>query len=151
MPPRHLHPLRVVALLPAALLLCSCFDLAGEPSSDEVATVTSPDGAIRALLFETGGGATTAFGYKIELQSAAQGAGNAVAAGKLYAAARSDCSWGVNLRWTSPTKLVVEFMDADQVKLPALVQIGAQSVEIVQRSGVSDDTAPCGGMLANLR
>jgi hypothetical protein len=143
--------MRPFILLPTVFLLCGCIDLTGEPGSDEVASVTSPDGTTRAILFETNGGATTAFGYEIKLRRARAGTDDTVAAGELYGATRSDCSWGVNLRWSSPTELVVEFMEADQTKLPAQVQIGNKSVVVTQRSGVSDEAAPCGGMLANLR
>lgn len=144
--------MRPIILLPTVFLLCSCID---QPSSDEVASVTSPDGTTRAILFETNGGATTAFGYELKLRPSRAETDNAetdntVAAGALYGATRSDCSWGVNLRWSSPTELIVEFMEADKTKLPAQVQIGNKTVVVTQRPGVSDKTAPCGGMLANL-
>lgn len=135
-------------MLASTLMLTSC-NLLGEVSRDEVAAVTSPDGATRAVLFETNGGATTAFGYEIELQPT-QGSNEVVVAGKLYGASRSGCSWGVNLHWLSPTELAVEFMEADRTATPAQVEVGAKSVMIMERSGVSDEAAPCGGMLANL-
>ena len=136
-------------MLAPMLMLTSC-DLLGEASRDEVAAVTSPDGATRAVLFETNGGATTAYGYEIELQAASRDGDEVVAAGELYGAARSQCSWGANLRWLSPTELAVEFMEADRTAIPAQVEIGGKSVTVMERQGVSDEVAPCGGMLANV-
>jgi hypothetical protein len=40
----------------------------GLVSRDEVARVISPDGRLEAILIETNGGATTAFGYEIWLR-----------------------------------------------------------------------------------
>lgn len=135
-------------MLVSTLMLTGC-DLAGAVSREEVAAVMSPDGATRAVLFETNGGATTAFDYEIELQPT-RDSNEAVAAGELYGASRSECSWGVNLHWLSPTELAIEFMEADRTAIPAQVELGAKSVTLRQLSGVSDKAAPCGGMLANL-
>lgn len=135
-------------MIASTLMLTAC-DLTGEVSRDEIAAVISPDGATRAVLFETNGGATTAFGYEIELQPT-QDTNEAVAAGELHGASRSGCSWGLNLHWLSPTELAVEFMEADRTAIPEQVQVGAKSVTLMERSGVPDEAAPCGGMLANL-
>ena len=140
--------MRTAIMLAPMLMLTGC-DLLGEVSRDEVAAVTSPDGATRAVLFETNGGATTAFGYEIELQPASSDSDETVAAGELYGAGRSSCSWGVNLRWLSPTELAIEFMEADRTAIPVQVEVGGKSVTIQEHSGVSDEAAPCGGMLAN--
>src|SRR3954462_9773236 len=63
---------------------------------DEVSSVRSPDGQVQAVLFETNGGATTSFGYDVELHDR-HGASFSVA--KLYGAVRNAHAWGVNLRW----------------------------------------------------
>ena len=135
-------------MLAPLLMLAGC-DMLGEVSRDQVAAVTSPDGRTRAVLFETNGGATTSYGYEIELELASRD-GDPVAAGKLYGAARSQCSWGVNLHWLSPTELAVDFREADRTEIPISVEVGAKSVKVTERSGQSDEAAPCGGMLANL-
>lgn len=131
-------------------MLSGCLDLLGAADRDEVTSLTSPDGATRVILFETNGGATTAYGYQIELQPAFQVGDEVVAAGELYGAARSQCSWGVNIHWLSSTELAVEFMVAHRTTIPAKVKVGDKTVTIMQRSGVSDKAAPCGGMLANI-
>ncbi|WP_435417158.1 hypothetical protein WAB17_09710 [Parerythrobacter aurantius] len=140
--------MRTVIILAPLLMLIGC-DLTGEVSRDPVAAVTSPDGATRAVLFETNGGATTSYGYEIELEPASQD-GEVAAAGQLLGAARSQCSWGVNLRWLSPTELAIDFKEAERTEIPKRVEVGAKSVTITERSGISDKAAPCGGMLANL-
>jgi hypothetical protein len=141
--------MRFPILYAVPLMLTGCFDLAGSPSRDEVASATSPDGSLRAALFETNGGATTSYGYEIELAPTSQTKSDPVVGGTLYGAARSECSYGVNLRWLSPTELGVEFMEADRAAIPATVKIGEKTVTMTTRSGVSDETAPCGGMFAN--
>jgi hypothetical protein len=140
--------MRTAIILAPVLLLTGC-GLLGGVSRDEVATVISPDGATRAVLFETNGGATTAYGYEIELQPTSQHSDEAVAAGELYGATRSQCSWGVNLLWLSPTELAIDFKEADRTAIPAQVEVGSKSVSLVERPGMSDEVAPCGGMLAN--
>lgn len=140
--------MRTAIILAPLLMLTGC-DLTGEVGRDRVAAVTSPDGATRAILFETNGGATTSYGYEIELAPASQG-GEVVAAGQLFGAARSQCSWGVNLRWLSPTELAVDLKEADRTEIPMRVEVGVKSVTITERYGISDEAAPCGGMLANL-
>lgn len=138
------------AFLPLAALsmLAGCLD--GAPRRDEVAFAPSPDGAIHAILLETNGGATASFGYEIELHAASASEDETIPAGKLYEAARSDCAYGVNLRWLSPPRLAIEFKDAHSVAVPAHVQVGARTVTMIPRKGIEDEAAPCGGMLASL-
>jgi hypothetical protein len=145
----HHEDMRAAIMLTPLLMLTGC-NLLGDVSRDQVATVVSPDGATRAILFETNGGATTSYGYEIELAPLSQD-GEVVAAGRLLGAARSQCSWGVNMRWLSSTELAIDFQEADRTELPTQVEVGAKSVRLTERSGQSDQTAPCGGMLRNLR
>ena len=51
-------------------MLAGCSDLFVAPSHGEVAWANSPDGLTHAILSETNGGATTSYGYKIELHPA---------------------------------------------------------------------------------
>lgn len=141
--------MRSLLLLAASLMLTGCLDIAGPTSREAVATVISPDGSIQAVLFETNGGATTSYGYEIELHGSKSG-NNPVMGGSLYGATRSECGYGVNLRWLSSTQLAIQFLEADQADMPATVRVGRRTVQIVPQRGVSDETAPCGGMLANL-
>ena len=140
--------MRPLIMLATLLMLAAC-DILGEVSRNQVAAVTSPDGRTRAVLYETNDGATTPFGYEIELEPTSHDV-DPVAAGTLYGAIRSECSWGVNLHWLSPTELAVDFKEADQREIPTSVEVGAKSVDLRERSGQSDEAAPCGGMLANL-
>lgn len=130
-------------------MLAGCSDLFVAPSHGEVAWANSPDGLTHAILSETNGGATTSYGYKIELHPAPHEGEEPVPAGRLYGATRSECAYGVNLRWLSPTELALEFSEADSLDVPAKVKVGDRGITITARAGVSDTEAPCGGMAVN--
>jgi hypothetical protein len=133
-----------VAVFLAALTLTSC----GYPvSRDEVGVVRSPDGRMVARLFETNGGATTDFGYLVTLS--ASGSKTGIDVGSLYGAVRSDCAYGVNLRWRGPQQLVIEYLTAKSAHLNNATMRG-RPVTVVARTGMKDETAPCGGMAYNL-
>lgn len=133
----------------AGIVLLSRFAFTPMVSQVEVARAASPDGAIDAILIETNGGATTDFGYRIELVPSGQAAGGNQAA-SLYAARRSACSSGLNLRWNGPTQLLAEYELAEQAKAsPA--EVAGRTVAIELRPGITDSQAPCGGMEYNLR
>ena len=69
----------------------------------------------------------------------------------LYAAGRNENAYGVNLKWESDNKLVVEYLDAKVEKLlKPTVNISDKIVNIELRNGVNDSNAPPGGMLYNL-
>jgi hypothetical protein len=138
--------MRYTFLLTAMLMLAGCFNLFGPPSREEVAWANSPDGLTHAILLETNGGATTSYGYKVELHPAPHQGEEPVPAGGLYGATRSECAYGVNLRWLSPAELALEFSKADNVDVPAEVNVGGRAIAITTRSGVLDPDAPCGGM-----
>jgi hypothetical protein len=118
-------------------------------SAVEVARVTSPDRGIDAVLVETNGGATTSFGYRVHLVPAGSAVDDQETA-FLYAAGRSDCASGVNLRWAGPDRLVVEYLDAERVTSSA-AEIEGRQVAVELKPGVTDPQAPCGGMEYNLR
>jgi hypothetical protein len=121
-------------------------------SRDEVARVRSPDGVIDAVVVETNGGATTSFGYEIEVVPASGALSSARRVAFLYGAGRNASAYGVNLRWAGMSTLAVEYLDAKSTKLetPA-VTIGGRSVFVALAPGVEDRNAPSGGMLYNLR
>lgn len=145
----HLWPMRYAVPLAALLMLAGCFDLFGSPGREEVAWSNSPDGLTHAILLETNGGATTSYGYEVELHPAPHRGEEPVPAGRLYGATRSGCAYGLNLRWMSPTKLALEFGEADNVDVPSRVNVGGRAMAITARSGVADPNAPCGGMAAS--
>ena len=131
-----------------SLLLAGC-DMLGGPSRDEVAWANSPDGRTHAILLETNGGATTSFGYEVELHPADHQGERPVSAGTLYGAVRSECAYGVDLHWLSPTTLALRFDSAEKVDVPASVFVGGRWVRVIAQAGNRNNAAPCGGMLDN--
>lgn len=121
-----------------------------DASKDEVARVPSPDGKVDAVLVESNGGATTSFGYDVYIvRAGARVSGNSAA--WLYDALRSDHAYGVNMKWDSPNRLVLEYLQARNVKLSSPhPRIDGRSFEIAIRPGTLDSGAPPGGMLYNL-
>jgi hypothetical protein len=143
----------LLSLAAGAVLLMVWFvsGLVGEPSKDEVARVVSPSGSIEAVLFETNGGATTSFGYEVYVLE--RGAQPSVSpAVSLYGAARNPNAYGVNLKWSSPNSLAIEYQSAKSAKVNMQTQsVGTQTILFALREGVTDNAAPSGGMLYNLR
>lgn len=137
---------RLTAFLP--LILASC-DLLGGTSRDEVAWAKSPDGRTHAILLETNGGATTSYGYLVELHPANHQGEQPVSAGTLYGAVRSDCAYGVDLHWLDRTTLALRFDSVKWVRVPSSVLVGGRKIRIIAQSGQRDDAAPCGGMVAS--
>jgi len=137
---------RLAAFLLLSLAAC---DPLGGTSRDEVAWANSPDGRTHAILLETNGGATTSFGYLVELHPAEHQGEPPIGAGNLYGAVRSDCAYGVDLHWLNPTTLALRFDSAKQVRVPSSVVVGGRPVRIVSQAGYKNDAAPCGGMLAS--
>ena len=131
--------------LVAATLLYIVFS----PSRDEVLRLPSPNGGIVATVVEINGGATTSFGYEIRLTRAGFNLGGTEVA-SLYEASRSDQAYGVNLRWVSEDELHIEYLTAHSAELVPF-RIFAPSVRVVLKPGVSDSSAPAGGMLYNLQ
>ncbi len=135
---------RIVVLLLMFALACDTV------SRDEVARQTSPDGKIDAILFETNGGATTSFGYEVELRAKNSSRGTIVAS--LYGAERSASAYGVNLKWTNEHELVLEYLSSRAESLfQPQEKIAGRQVIVSLRRGVEDLSAPGGGMVFNLR
>ncbi len=140
--------MRSLAVL-GILLLAGCENLLGEPSREEVAWANSPDGRTHAILSETNGGATTSFGYIVELHPALHDGSVPVNAGKLYGAVRSECAYGVDLHWLHPSTLALRFASAKQVNVPAFVTVDGHQIQVVAQAGYTNNAAPCGGMAAS--
>ena len=143
----------LVSLAVGAVLLMAWFfsGLVGEPSKDEVARVISPSGKVDAVLFETNGGATTSFGYEVYIvERGAQPSGTPAVL--LYGAVRNQHAYGANLSWSSSDSLAVEYLSAKSAKVNTHTQsVGTQAIHVALREGATDDAAPPGGMLYNLR
>lgn len=131
-------------ILLAALLLSAC---AGH---DEVARITSPDGAVDAVLVESGAGATSAFWYDIYLVPHGKPWPRADSAAWLFDATRSEQAYGVNLVWAEANSLEAQFSRAAQTRLHhPVVTVAGDSIRVVLRPGFTDSSAPPGGMLYN--
>lgn len=120
-------------------------------SRDEVVSLPSPDGAYEAFLIETNGGATTSFGYEVGVREAGGVIDRSAPVARLYGAVRSDCAYGVTLRWSGSRTLSVEYIEAQSASFASGVRLGGTAIAIVEAKGVTDESAPCGGMLYNLR
>ena len=128
----------------ALVLLTGC-----RVSRDEVARVPSPDGRLDAVLIETDAGATTSFGYEIHVVEKGSPANDRVA--WLYGAARNENAYGANLKWTNDHELAIEYLNAREQRVErAIARVAGRPIKVSLRSGVSDLTAPPGGMLYNL-
>jgi hypothetical protein len=134
------------------LLLIWLFSgLVGEPSNDEVARTISPDGRVDAVLFETNGGATTSYGYRMYVvEHGAKPVGPPAIS--LYGAVRNNSAYGANLKWLSHESVAVEYLSAESTSINrSTITIGNKIVQIAVREGIADNAAPAGGMLYNLR
>jgi hypothetical protein len=60
-------------------------------------------------------------------------------------------AYGVNIRWHDPSSLAVEYLDAKNADLlQAHPEVSGQLISVELQPGVSDPSAPSGGMLYNL-
>lgn len=119
------------------------------PSRDEVSRVASPSGERVATVIEINGGATTSFGYEVRVSQTGFHPGSAKVA-LLYAAVRSHRAYGVNLRWVSDQELHVEYLSAQFAEVVSPGKSGPP-MRVVLAPGISDSSAPPGGMLYNLQ
>jgi hypothetical protein len=135
----------LVAVLSLGIVLLGCRP---SVSHDEVSKVWSPSGQLAATLYEENGGATTSFGYEVELSGKTGSARKTVA--KLYGAIRNRQAYGVNLRWSDNTTLTIECLKTDgPVKINSPSELDGHVVTINLQSGIDDKTAPAGGMKFN--
>ena len=134
-----------MGLLFVLLPFCTVFGV----SRAEVARVRSPDGALDAVLIEINGGATTDFAYSVRVEEAEWfGASKEVAS--FYGARRSDCAYGVNIRWAGHDRIRIEYQNSERAAAhPA--DFGGRHVEVELKAGITDPAAPCGGVEYNLR
>jgi hypothetical protein len=137
--------MRITTLILTCLLLLAC------ASRDEVLRVASPDGEVDAVVVEVNGGATTSFGYQVTLQPRAGLFRRGQDVAWLYGAVRKEDAYGVNLAWTRPGRLTLQYLRARTQKLGEdRVALAGKDIEIRLEPGVTDPTAPRGGMLYNL-
>ncbi len=130
----------------SAVMLAGCDGGLGGVSREDVAWAPSPDGQTHAIVVETNGGATTSFGYRVELHPAGHDGEAPVQAADIYGALRSACAYGVDLRWLDPTSLAVQFRSAERIKAARSVLVGGRPIRIVIQSHRINPAARCGGM-----
>lgn len=134
----------------ATLSLLACIGCWPLISHDEVARVSSPDGQIDAILFESNGGATTSFLYEVDPGSKQSRRGKQVA--RLVGAVRNAQAFGVDLNWKNDHTPVIQCLHTETPpEMQSSVDVDGRNVQIVLHTGIEDKSAPAGGMLYNLR
>jgi len=119
---------------------------------DEVARVRSPSGRVDAVLVETDGGVGTDFGYLAYVVRSGAHAPSRGEVAWLSVAVRNQRAYGANLRWTGPTSLTIEYLDAHAAeRRQTQVLVAPDTIAVALRPGVVDSFAPPGGMLYNLQ
>ena len=146
------------------LLLCFVSLLQACIAPVEVVRVTSPDGTLDAVVIESDGGATTSFGYSLNVVVRGKKASSGVKVAALYGAVRNEQAYGVNAKWENPTTLAFEYLKSQEVRAingtvswnyylsthVTAVNIANRKVTILIRPGILDPSAPRGGMAYNL-
>jgi len=145
--------LQTIAILSFAALFCLfVMYLVFAPSEDEVARVPSPDKKFEAVLTEINGGATTSFGYSIYIVKRGQSTFWHKSVAYLYGAIRNNNAYGINLKWNNPGELAIEYLKAQSADLiKSNIEIDSSVVKVFLKSDVTDESAPPGGMLYNLK
>jgi hypothetical protein len=126
-------------ILTLFLLMKSCV------TDVEVMRAVSPDRELTARVYEVNGGATTDFSYHVDVERNWPLRWGHTVAG-FYGAGRSDCAYGVNIKWSGNSTLVVTYRDAKSADVDSTARIFGRTIHVVSRSGVNDPTAACGGM-----
>jgi hypothetical protein len=129
----------LVFIFLACLLLTTCV------SRVEVMRAKSPDIGLVATVVEINAGATTDFAYEINIARNWPLRWDHAVAG-FYGAGRSDCAYGVNIRWINNETLSVTYKDAKSMDVDQAAQMFGRTVRIIAKEAVDDPAAPCGGM-----
>ena len=114
--------------------------------------VNSPSGQMVAVVYELNGGATTSFGYEVEIEDAGH-LGFARKVAYTYDAIRNNKgAYGVVPRWVSDEELHIQFFSSrhDEVFSPYTRLFGSP-VRVEMKLNNNDSAAPTGGMLYNLK
>jgi len=112
------------------------------PSSDEIATIESPNGEILAKLIEVNGGATTSYGYEVYLSSKNSYFDTEKVA-FLYGALKNKSAYGVNLVWVGNEQLHIEYLTAISAELiQSKWSSYTGNVTIIIKPGVKGNSIP---------
>ena len=127
----------------AAWLLSAC-NITGGVSRAERAWAASPDGRTHAILIETNGGATTAFGYLVQLHPSDHRQ-EPVQVASFYKV-ESYCEYGLAMHWRDATTLVLGIGSAGQMHADRSANIGGKDIRVIVQTGVGDSPDPCRGI-----
>lgn len=142
---------KVVAVLLAILFFLGSLLMRACVSEEVVARTISPEGTFETILVETNGRATTSFGYSVRVRPVRGLLRPWKEVGGFYGATRSECAYGVNLRWYGARSLRLEYLEAKSVTVDPSVKVAGSTITLTLAPGVVDRSAPCGGMGYNLR
>lgn len=144
------HPARAVrwrtpacqtlAALGLAALAAAC-----QPggTTQEVQRLTSPDGALDAVIVERNHGATVPFVHEIVVLPKGAPASSAQPAVRLVGATRNENARGADLQWLSATALRVSYLQARQVRdQRSTAGAAGRQVQIVLQPGVQGAGLP---------
>jgi hypothetical protein len=112
-------------------------------SNEEIARVRSPSNDLDAVVLETNGGATTAFGYRVHVVPAGRSAFWGAQVAYVESAATCAGARGVAPRWTTADQLDLEYRAARSAHLgsPSLAMKGRMLT--VRLAPDTDAGAPC--------
>lgn len=128
----------------AGLLLSSC-DITGDVGHEERAWAASPDGRTHAILTETNGGATTAYGYLVELHPSDHQGQEPIRVADFYNVG-SDCEYGLSMRWRDANTLVLAINSADQMHVAPSADVGGKHIRMIVQTRTHASPEPCQGM-----
>jgi hypothetical protein len=144
LPPRAISKLRApakrLAISAAVFVAWGCT----KGTVEVVERVASPDSSREAVVVETNAGAMTSFGYFVYVVPRGRRPSSEWLVGQLYAAYRNDSAAGVNVRWSGPNELHLEYLGAKAVTLVSPTRSSGLLVRL--DSGKVDMNAPGGGM-----
>lgn len=137
-----------VLLLLLLMLVAIGLKLAFEPERTEVLRVASPSGEAVAVLYETNGGATTSFGYKVEIMGRGLTPAQTEVA-SIYGAIRNNRgAYGVMPRWVSDDELHIEYYSSlSDTVVPEVRRKAGKPIQIRLKLNINDLSAPPGNMV----
>ena len=115
--------------------------------STEILRTASPNGNTIAILYETNGGATTSFGYRIYLASDDIDS-SPVEVASIYGAIRNNRgAYGIVPRWVSEDELHIEYYSSlrDTI-VPEVRRKSGKPIQIFTKLNINDLSVPPGNM-----
>jgi hypothetical protein len=111
--------------------------------SYEVARVASPEGDVDAVVFEQSGGATVALPLYVELQSRHRVLPGGDLVATIFGPAGKNHPCGVSPRWKTKDFLVIDYEDADWVRLDeSSIEVAGHRISVTLQSGVTTPWDP---------